>query len=444
MKESVKKENNSEEKKLEGWRQIASYLDLDVRSAQRKEKMAGLPVHREDDTPKARVYTFSSELDQWRSEKTIPPAHRSQEKRDRRYLKYYIGIPIIAVVALAAAYFIFQSSGDHQPVAFRIVGSELVILNENKTTLWRHDTHIEDLASEEEYREHFQARQQRDGIYGKNQPLLIIKDLDQDGRKEVLFATFRKDFRPPAEVILFNERGKILFRFKAGKEMKYGASLYSDYRVSGIFTSDLDNDGNAEIVVNSNHYEMFPSSFTILNLKGKVIGEYWNSGRMMDFIFTDINKDGRKDIVVGAQNNEYNKGCVIVFDSLEVFGGSPQEQPYYTCNSIKKGSEKYYILFPRTEIETLPKSCCFEVFRSQNDRVRAVLAETALIYEFDPRFELKDILTSNVFDMQYEKGIKEGIFKNELKEDYLKKLATKIRYYNGKEWTSKPSLANYW
>ncbi|HOW86208.1 MAG TPA: tetratricopeptide repeat protein [Candidatus Aminicenantes bacterium] len=52
---------------LDSWKAVASYLNHSIRTCQRLEREAGLPIHRVDDTPKARIYATTEELDQWLS-----------------------------------------------------------------------------------------------------------------------------------------------------------------------------------------------------------------------------------------------------------------------------------------------------------------------------------------------------------------------------------------
>ena len=55
------------EKPLQSWKEIAAYLERDVRTAHRWEKEAGLPVRRHTDRKQASVYAYPSELDAWRA-----------------------------------------------------------------------------------------------------------------------------------------------------------------------------------------------------------------------------------------------------------------------------------------------------------------------------------------------------------------------------------------
>ncbi len=58
--------DNSSENPLESWKEIAAYLQRDVRTAKRWEKSEGLPVHRHQHLARSSVYAFASELEAWR------------------------------------------------------------------------------------------------------------------------------------------------------------------------------------------------------------------------------------------------------------------------------------------------------------------------------------------------------------------------------------------
>ncbi|MGE5741193.1 MAG: tetratricopeptide repeat protein, partial [Candidatus Aminicenantes bacterium RBG_16_66_30] len=54
---------------LESWKEIAAHLNRDIRTCHRWERELGLPVHRLDGSPKARVFAYADELDRWLEEK---------------------------------------------------------------------------------------------------------------------------------------------------------------------------------------------------------------------------------------------------------------------------------------------------------------------------------------------------------------------------------------
>lgn len=50
---------------LQSWKEIAAYLGRDVRTCRRWEEHLGLPIHRLDGSPKARVLAYKDEIDWW-------------------------------------------------------------------------------------------------------------------------------------------------------------------------------------------------------------------------------------------------------------------------------------------------------------------------------------------------------------------------------------------
>lgn len=53
---------------LDSWKEIAAYLNRDIRTCQRYERECSLPVHRLEDSPRARVFAYKDEIDAWREQ----------------------------------------------------------------------------------------------------------------------------------------------------------------------------------------------------------------------------------------------------------------------------------------------------------------------------------------------------------------------------------------
>jgi tetratricopeptide (TPR) repeat protein len=69
-----------EEERFESWKEISAYLKRNIRTCQYWEKKLGLPVHRLEGSPKARVFGYKRELDRWIEEKlkeTEQPAKKT-------------------------------------------------------------------------------------------------------------------------------------------------------------------------------------------------------------------------------------------------------------------------------------------------------------------------------------------------------------------------------
>jgi Tfp pilus assembly protein PilF len=61
-------------RRLDSWKEIASFFRRDERTVKRWEKERGLPVHRMQGSPKGRVYAFTDELSRWMNSPTSASA----------------------------------------------------------------------------------------------------------------------------------------------------------------------------------------------------------------------------------------------------------------------------------------------------------------------------------------------------------------------------------
>jgi hypothetical protein len=51
---------------LYSWKEITEYLGRSRKTCLRWEKELGLPIHRYEESPKARVFAYKSEIELWR------------------------------------------------------------------------------------------------------------------------------------------------------------------------------------------------------------------------------------------------------------------------------------------------------------------------------------------------------------------------------------------
>ena len=423
---------------LISWKEIADYLDCKTRSCQRWEKEARLPVHRYSNSSKSRVFAYKEDISDWLEKKTL-----SEKKNIAKY--FYFLIPIIGFVLIYIA-FIFPHSPS-QPHDFRIDGSDLVTLNQKNKEIWRYDTGIKGLNDEEHYRNHFQVKRRSKAIHAKNLPLIIIKDIDNNGKKEVLFAQKPIDYTVGEDrLFCFNSKGKIIWEFEPGREMRFGKKQYSsEYSIIGIYVVDMFEDNSPEIIVISYNIDMFPTQFAVLNNKGKLLREYWNSGRIIDYYFYDLDNDQKNEIILTGCNNEYGKGCLLVLDPGFISGGSPQTG-YYKSTELKQNIEKYYILLPSIDLGSISiDRDPLGNIQIIDEKLISATSMSGICFEFDFNFKLKEIRFADTFKFLYNDAYKKGITKDKFSVKTMSELKTKlfpeILYYNGKNWSNTPLLA---
>jgi len=90
------------QKVLESWKEIASYLHRSVATCQRWEIELGLPVHRLDGTPKARVFAYPEEIDRWKVEKLHHAGSDQEALAEPPHHKYRRAILLAGALASLA------------------------------------------------------------------------------------------------------------------------------------------------------------------------------------------------------------------------------------------------------------------------------------------------------------------------------------------------------
>ena len=89
------------EKPLQSWKEIAAYLERDVRTARRWEQLDGLPVRRRHAGPRSSVYAYPSEIEAWRARREPRAARPPDVSRWKRYSSV---LAVAGAVSLALAW----------------------------------------------------------------------------------------------------------------------------------------------------------------------------------------------------------------------------------------------------------------------------------------------------------------------------------------------------
>jgi hypothetical protein len=426
---------------LSSWKEVAAHLGCDKRTCYRWEKTLGLPVRRVEGASRSRVFAYVDEIDRWRAERLgggPGPGNRPASKAVAKALPL---IGLASVVLVTAVLFIPKLVGSRPPSDFRIRGAVLSILDEKGRELWKYDTGLENLELEAIYRQHFQYRRINPENWAGVLPHLIIKDLDADGRPEVLFSTQTQDEFNEGELICFGSRGDIRWRIRTGREMRFGEEDFSaDFRIHGLVVADLNGDGRSEIVVDSFHRPNFPCQILVLDPAGKTIGEYWSSGQFIDIVVHDLDGDGKPEIIAGGTNNEYRSGVLAVFKPDRIHGASPQTLDHYECRGLDPGTQEFFVLLPRTDVdvvETYQESvAAVEVL--ENDRISAVTLFSGIYYEFGFDFRTVEVRSGHRFERLHALAAAEGKVKSVANEGYFEDLRDRIRFWGKQGWSAQP------
>lgn len=95
----------SPEDRLDSWKEIAAYLRREVRTVQRWERFAGLPVHRVPIGKQGAVYAYKAELDAWYRDRQPQMESDSTAKKKRSLL---VMVPATIAAILIVGYVAFR------------------------------------------------------------------------------------------------------------------------------------------------------------------------------------------------------------------------------------------------------------------------------------------------------------------------------------------------
>ncbi|MCX6561243.1 MAG: hypothetical protein NTZ26_12115 [Candidatus Aminicenantes bacterium] len=448
------------EDRLVSWKEIAAHLGIDERTCQRWEKKYGLPVRRIDPATKSRVFAFKTELDAWRERmsgpngslrepdqeaRPAPAAHRSGRTR------LVWGLGALVILGGALSLLLARPFADRTPADFRIDGSRLIITDKAGHELWTHDTKMENLWEEKFYRERFQ----KDALITDNvsaltlEPLLLIKDLDEDGRREVLFAPVTADDLKTGQLILSDDRGRERWTHGPARPVRVGTRDFSgEYVTSFIEARDLDHDGRPEIIWCTHARGEYPTRTLLLDAADQVLGEYWNAGQINEIGFADLNGDGREEILLAGQNEEYQRPCLVVLDAGDMKGCSPQS-PAYQFAGMPPGREKAYILFPLTPVDRLAgPGVTFDLLDVLDGRVLGLTSSISGIqYYFDFSLGLIKTTASDNYERIYQARFREGLIREPFQKDRIEReLSAGVRYLDGLsgQWVNRLAMSHSW
>lgn len=107
-------------KRLTSWKEIASYLDRDVRTVQRWEKNEGLPVHRHLHDSRSSVYVHAGELDAWLANRAaFPPPAEPDAPPLLRSPRVWVFAALVGLMAVAVPFSPLWKSSDDGAVRIR-------------------------------------------------------------------------------------------------------------------------------------------------------------------------------------------------------------------------------------------------------------------------------------------------------------------------------------
>ncbi|MFQ5690367.1 MAG: hypothetical protein ACE5HQ_08865 [Gemmatimonadota bacterium] len=322
-------------RRLRSWKQIARYLDRDIRTVMRWEKQGGMPVHRvPGSTPVRPVFAFTRELDEWLAGSGGAPPETTPDGIRRRWL-LWSGLSLVLVLVVLAAW---ASSFGHRgrpagevPDSYRLSASGTRILARNfeGELLWAYE-HPEGAS----FTAPLATRVLDSGAGGHSR--LVSVNLRGPGDDDLLHG----------ELLSLSESGTLNWRLALERNLQFGRTSFNPPWVAGILKV-VDLNGRPRIAWSVNHYTWWPSVLLILTPDGQVESRFVNSGWIR--VITRLPRPAGDLLLVGGISNARAGAMLAVLDPEKPFSSSPEDpDAEFACTSCPEGSPVRYFVFPPT------------------------------------------------------------------------------------------------
>jgi hypothetical protein len=232
--------------------------------------------------------------------------------------------------------------------------------------------------------------------------------------------------------------------------MTFGGEAFTDnYRFLIMMVGDFDADGKQEVIAMVRHHPFWSSAVIRLDaVDGSLEGEYWHTGWIKTAKHFDVDGDGTEELFFAGENNALDAACLAILDPRRIVGHSPLNHEFVPDN-LEAGTEKYYIIFPRTDLETLsnhPRNVAYELQVSGSASFHVGCQESfpeggyAVFYEFDSSFRVRKAILSDDFVAFHRQMEAEGRLHKKLDEEYTSDLLKAVRYWDGEKFVPEPTM----
>lgn len=327
--------------RLNSWKEIAAYLDRDVRTVMRWEKRHALPVHRVPPGGKGRsVFAYPHELNAWLEGGAADPAgaeapDRKEAAPRRTSVLLWVGL---AALAVAAAVTIFLAALSEEPtgevvqLAYR--GNRLVAMDGAGEILWSH-----------------QLNRRLHRMSGRKAPESHVEyDLDGDGVKEILVnENFYAESSSVEEgrLFCFSSRGELRWKYLFEDTLNFGEDQFQPPWRGGPLVVYAGSEGPR--IAWSLRHLWWPSVVVVLDQSGTPLERFVHPGWILNLSVVDAASGPL--LLAGGISNEHSSAMLTILDGNNVSGSPPGSgDARFACKNCSPGRPLRYLLFPRSEL----------------------------------------------------------------------------------------------
>lgn len=434
---------------LESWKEIAEYLHVTVRTAQRWRD-EGLPVHYLGTGPKARLVAYSDELDEWIRSGRYKNAGSREMPRSSHFPGWLVPalLSALLLVLILGGLWLYQwyfigSIPDHLTVEEEY----LAAYDKQNRLCWRQP--VPGINPDA-----YKAQSSVDSSIGPptHSSSCVIADIEGDGRIEVLFTYWPKSlYESSGKLCCFEQDGSVRWEFRFGRKRFFGErELSSNYL--GNMVRLVHAHGKNWILSVSHHDHWFPAHAVVHDPEtGQIHQEYWHPGWIQVCNAFDLDNDGSQEILLAGVNNPGSGLGHIGLAVLKVAATQQKPVPDRVGADIRAftgGSELAYCLFPRSDILTsqglVPQADVLAIVDGKQIMVRTNGPDkTDVVYHLDFSLNQIEFRISDGFAGVHELLRKRGLLDHALTEAEIAELG-KVKLFRTAPDGNSPEIKHLW
>lgn len=323
--------------KLETWGEIATYLGVEVRTAQRWEKRLGLPIVRLEGSQA--VYCYSDHLDAWRQSREQAPRPPEPMVPAAPFTRFstaqfaFIAVIVVGVAAVAWSS-VHPKRGPH-PVNLVLEGNRLIATDRSGSPVWDYDFDSPTGAADIRYRFNLPKWWER-------------VDIDADGVDELLVLVRHptREIDQREALYCFTLDGRLRYRVIPEINMMFESRSFSgpwrfwDFEV-------VPEDRSLWVVVESAPW--WPSAALRIDEHGGVSVRYVQPGLMQ--ALKSIRRGDKAYVLAGGINNEFHSASLAMLDPQAGPASAPEKgSGEFTCRNCPSGKPLSYLLFEQSPL----------------------------------------------------------------------------------------------
>lgn len=275
--------NKRPQEMLDGWKQIASYIDVSQPTARKYHKKSHLPVYRRG----RRYYAFPEELSTWLRQQRTTPRNEERNVLETPFWRRIVAVVTIVIVFTSVGILSRTLSLPGPPEGVSVDGTVLIALDQEERIAWKRDLS--------------EALNNTADIQPGS---ILIEDFDHDGRKEIAVTVRPVNIRAETSKLLaFDDDGETLWEFLNGRELTVGDRYFEPYYAAKN-PRWLETKAGSFILNVADHSIWYPTQVSLLDPQtGSPLLEYWHPGRISAQELCDLDGDGEEELYLGGINN---------------------------------------------------------------------------------------------------------------------------------------------